>query len=50
MRAVYKVGDIVRLGLRSLLLHKVRSILTAVGIVCGVCSVIVMLNLLQRWH
>ena len=43
MSAIYKAGDIVRLGLRSLLLHKVRSILTAVGIVCGVCSVIVML-------
>jgi putative ABC transport system permease protein len=43
MRSIYKVSDIVRLGLRSLLLHKVRSILTAIGIVCGVCSVIVML-------
>lgn len=43
MRAIYKVTDIVRLGLRSLLVHKVRSVLTAIGIVCGVCSVIVML-------
>jgi len=43
MRAIYKITDIVRLGLRSLMVHKVRSILTAIGIVCGVCSVIVML-------
>src|SRR5689334_25114921 len=33
----------VRLGLRSLWLHRLRSLLTALGIVFGVCSVIAML-------
>ena len=33
----------VRLGLKSLWLHKLRSLLTALGIVFGVCSVIAML-------
>jgi len=33
----------VRLGLRSLWLHKLRSLLTVLGIVFGVCSVIAML-------
>jgi len=43
MRATHKVVDIVRLGLHSLTMHKVRSILTSLGIVIGVWSVIVML-------
>src|SRR6185312_12439311 len=33
----------VRLGVRSLWLHRLRSLLTALGIVFGVCSVIAML-------
>jgi putative ABC transport system permease protein len=33
----------VRLGVKSLLLHKLRSILTMLGIIFGVCSVIAML-------
>src|SRR5215813_9264942 len=33
----------VRLGLRSLWLHRLRSLLTVLGIVFGVCSVIAML-------
>ncbi len=36
---------IVRLGLKSLLLHKLRSSLTVLGIVFGVCSVIAMLSI-----
>lgn len=34
---------ILRLGFKSLLLHKLRSILTMLGIIFGVCSVIAML-------
>ncbi|MCX8156566.1 MAG: ABC transporter permease [Verrucomicrobiae bacterium] len=34
---------IVRLGIKSLLLHKLRSALTMLGIIFGVCSVIAML-------
>ena len=33
----------VRLGVKSLLLHKLRSALTMLGIIFGVCSVIAML-------
>ena len=33
----------VRLGFKSLLLHKLRSMLTMLGIIFGVCSVIAML-------
>ncbi len=33
----------VRLGMKSLMLHKLRSILTMLGIIFGVCSVIAML-------
>src|ERR1044072_6043055 len=33
----------VRLGIKSLWLHRLRSLLTALGIVFGVCSVIAML-------
>ena len=35
--------SIVRLGIKSLLLHKLRSALTMLGIIFGVCSVIAML-------
>jgi len=43
MRAIHKVTDIIRLGLHSLTVHKVRSALTALGILFGVWSVIAML-------
>src|ERR1041384_262795 len=33
----------VRLGVKSLMLHKMRSVLTMLGIIFGVCSVIAML-------
>ena len=33
----------VRLGAKNLLLHKARSVLTMLGIVFGVCSVVAML-------
>ena len=33
----------VRLGIKSLMLHKLRSSLTMLGIIFGVCSVIAML-------
>ncbi|HSH15854.1 MAG TPA: ABC transporter permease [Verrucomicrobiae bacterium] len=38
-----KLDQLVRLGLKSLWLHRLRSLLTALGIVFGVCSVIAML-------
>jgi len=43
VKGMYKVGDVVLLGLHSLLVHKVRSFLTALGILFGVWSVIAML-------
>jgi len=43
MNATHKITDIIRLGLHSLTAHKVRSILTSLGIIIGVCAVIVML-------
>jgi len=39
----YQLTSIVRLGIKSLLLHKLRSALTMLGIIFGVCSVIAML-------
>jgi putative ABC transport system permease protein len=44
-RAIAKLPlwRVVQLGVRSLLLHKLRSILTMLGIIFGVCSVIAML-------
>jgi putative ABC transport system permease protein len=38
-----RLADTIRLGLRSLAAHRLRSLLTALGIVLGVASVIVML-------
>src|SRR2546421_4554491 len=38
-----RLGRTVRLGTRSLWLHRLRSLLTVLGIVFGVCSVIAML-------
>ena len=43
MRAMFKITDICMLGLRSLTMHKVRSALTAMGVLFGVWSVIAML-------
>src|SRR5580765_3043918 len=43
---LYSIGRLkrtVRLGFRSLWLHRLRSLLTVLGIVFGVCSVIAML-------
>ena len=40
-----RLFQIVKLGLKSLLLHKLRSGLTMLGIVFGVCSVIAMLSI-----
>jgi putative ABC transport system permease protein len=39
----FRLKRIVRLGLKALWLHKLRSLLTMLGIVFGVCSVIAML-------
>src|SRR3954451_6518803 len=38
-----RVKRIVRLGIKTLWLHRLRSLLTVLGIVFGVCSVIAML-------
>src|SRR5438093_12828598 len=38
-----RIKRVVRLGVKSLWLHKLRSMLTVLGIVFGVCSVIAML-------
>ncbi|MDB6124649.1 MAG: macB 1 [Pedosphaera sp.] len=38
-----RLKRIIRLGMKSLWLHRLRSLLTALGIVFGVCSVIAML-------
>ncbi len=40
---VLQLSVIVRLGIKSLMLHKLRSALTMLGIIFGVCSVISML-------
>lgn len=40
---ILRIGRAVKLGVKSLWLHKLRSLLTALGIVFGVCSVIAML-------
>jgi putative ABC transport system permease protein len=42
---VNRLLRVVRLGLKSLALHKLRSFLTVLGIVFGVCSVIAMLSI-----
>lgn len=40
---LFRLKRILRLGIKSLWLHKLRSVLTVLGIVFGVCSVISML-------
>ena len=42
-QSVLRLRRAVRLGIKSLWLHKLRSLLTVLGIVFGVCSVIAML-------
>ena len=42
-RSIERLRRTVRLGLKSLWLHRLRSLLTVLGIVFGVCSVIAML-------
>ena len=42
-RGLARLSRTVRLGLKTLWLHKLRSLLTVLGIVFGVCSVIAML-------
>ncbi len=39
----FQFASTVRLGIKSLMLHKLRSMLTMLGIIFGVCSVIAML-------
>src|SRR5881398_3859242 len=41
--SLLRLGRAVRLGVKSLWLHKLPSLLTVLGIVFGVCSVIAML-------
>jgi putative ABC transport system permease protein len=47
MRAIHKVNDVVRLGLKSLTAHFVRSCLTVLSIVFGVWSVIAILAITE---
>jgi putative ABC transport system permease protein len=42
-RVMARLGRAMRLGIKSLWLHRLRSLLTMLGIVFGVCSVIAML-------
>ncbi|MFW6061501.1 MAG: ABC transporter permease, partial [Planctomycetota bacterium] len=44
---MHKIWDILRLGVNGLLVHKFRSVLAAMGIIFGVCSVIAMLAIGQ---
>ena len=41
--SLFRLKRSVLLGIKSLWMHKLRSLLTAMGIVFGVCSVIAML-------
>jgi len=41
----FRVTTTIKVGLKSLMLHKMRSILTALGVIFGVCSVIAMLSI-----
>src|SRR5712672_3690397 len=43
LHSISRLKRTVRLGFRSLWLHRLRSLLTVMGIVFGVCSVIAML-------
>jgi putative ABC transport system permease protein len=41
----FRIARTVKVGLKSLMLHKMRSVLTALGVIFGVCSVIAMLSI-----
>jgi putative ABC transport system permease protein len=41
----FRVVRSIKVGLKSLMLHKMRSVLTALGVIFGVCSVIAMLSI-----
>ncbi len=41
----FRITRTVKVGLKSLMVHKLRSILTALGVIFGVCSVIAMLSI-----
>src|SRR3990170_956333 len=43
VRSLLRFKRVIRLGIKSLWLHRLRSLLTVLGIVFGVCSVIAML-------
>ncbi len=45
MRRIFNIARNVNLGIKSLMLHKLRSLLTMLGIVFGVSSVIAMLSI-----
>jgi len=47
MTATHKILDVLRLAVRSLRAHLVRSILTSLGIIFGVCGVIAMLGITE---
>ena len=42
-----KLSALIRMSLRSLMLHKLRSLLTVLGLVIGVASVIIMLSIAE---
>ena len=42
-----KMIAMIRMSFRSLLLHKLRSLLTILGLVFGVCSVIIMQSIAE---
>lgn len=42
-----KISALIRMSLRSLMLHKLRSLLTVLGLVLGVASVIIMLSIAE---
>jgi putative ABC transport system permease protein len=41
----FRITRTIKVGLKSLMLHKMRSVLTALGVIFGVCSVIAMLSI-----
>jgi len=41
----FRIVRTLKVGLKSLMLHKMRSVLTALGVIFGVCSVIAMLSI-----
>ncbi len=42
---LYNIRQIVRVALRSLLYHKLRSLLSVLGVVCGVMAVVAMISI-----